>query len=260
MNWIISANPNMYNYSQSFEDNNGVIDWRQGDKKYKVDDLIYIYCAKPDQKIKYKCIITQVNQQFDHIQKDDRYWHDKDEYRKSLNGLFMKLKLIEQADNEKLCLEYLIKNGLKRAPQGPMKLDEKQTLLGYINENLTDLNQADIFPEMINTDIEIYEGLKKEIIVNKYERSSIARQSCINHHGLSCYVCEMNFESTYGEIGRGFIHVHHKTPISQIGKEYKIDYKNDLIPVCPNCHAMLHRTIQGQIIDVYYLKKKLKRN
>ncbi|MBN8589795.1 MAG: HNH endonuclease [Rhodothermia bacterium] len=50
----------------------------------------------------------------------------------------------------------------------------------------------------------------------------------------------MFFEKTFGEIGKGFIHVHHLNAIVEIGKEYKIYPKNDLIPVCPNCHAMIH--------------------
>jgi 5-methylcytosine-specific restriction protein A len=51
----------------------------------------------------------------------------------------------------------------------------------------------------------------------------------------------MNFESTYGEIGRGFIHIHHLKPISTVGGEYSIDPNTDLVPVCPNCHAMMHQ-------------------
>lgn len=38
----------------------------------------------------------------------------------------------------------------------------------------------------------------------------------------------------------GFIHVHHINQISDIGKEYEVDPIKDLIPVCPNCHAMIH--------------------
>ncbi len=51
----------------------------------------------------------------------------------------------------------------------------------------------------------------------------------------------MNFEETYGEIGARFIHVHHLVEISSIGEEYNVDPVNDLRPVCPNCHAILHR-------------------
>jgi 5-methylcytosine-specific restriction protein A len=45
----------------------------------------------------------------------------------------------------------------------------------------------------------------------------------------------------YGDIGRDFIHVHHEVELASIGAEYVIDPINDLKPVCPNCHAMLHR-------------------
>ena len=51
----------------------------------------------------------------------------------------------------------------------------------------------------------------------------------------------MNFRERYGPIGQEFIHVHHLTPLSEIRKSHKVDGAKDLRPVCPNCHAMLHR-------------------
>jgi 5-methylcytosine-specific restriction protein A len=39
----------------------------------------------------------------------------------------------------------------------------------------------------------------------------------------------------------GFIHVHHIKPLAKLGSNYKIDPIKDLRPVCPNCHAVLHR-------------------
>ena len=45
----------------------------------------------------------------------------------------------------------------------------------------------------------------------------------------------------YGERGVGFIHVHHLKPLSEISKEYEVDPIGDLRPLCPNCHAMIHR-------------------
>jgi 5-methylcytosine-specific restriction enzyme A len=51
----------------------------------------------------------------------------------------------------------------------------------------------------------------------------------------------MDFEKVYGEIGKGFIHVHHIVELSNIKSEYKVQPIEDLRPVCPNCHAMLHR-------------------
>ena len=85
------------------------------------------------------------------------------------------------------------------------------------------------------------EGAVSTIQVNSYERNREARQRCLDHHGYSCAVCRFDFEKHYGDIGKGYIHVHHKTPIRAIGKEYQIDPISELIPVCPNCHAMMHK-------------------
>jgi hypothetical protein len=85
------------------------------------------------------------------------------------------------------------------------------------------------------------EGGRKTIIVNAYERSGPARSECIKHYGPKCRVCELDFEKRYGKLGKGFIHVHHIFEISKVGKKYKVDPQKDLRPVCPNCHAMLHR-------------------
>lgn len=90
-------------------------------------------------------------------------------------------------------------------------------------------------------DNDLFEGSKKQITVNAYERSSQARQKCIEHYGTKCTICSFDFEKTYGEIGHNFIHVHHIKPLSEIDEKYKINPIKDLRPVCPNCHAMLHK-------------------
>jgi len=86
------------------------------------------------------------------------------------------------------------------------------------------------------------EGATKTVTVNAYERNAEARRDCIRHHGTSCKVCDFDFGKAYGKLGAGFIHVHHKVPISEIGKAYTLNAIEDLVPVCPNCHAMLHRS------------------
>ena len=85
------------------------------------------------------------------------------------------------------------------------------------------------------------EGALRRVEVNRYERSQINRAICISVHGTQCKVCGLDFGERYGEIGCGFIHVHHIVPVSRMISDYKIDPVNELIPVCPNCHAMLHR-------------------
>lgn len=255
--WIISANAELYDHSSSFE-HFGFIDWRQGKTKYKVSDIVFIYCTRPIYAIQYKCKVEKIDLKYSEIRDDKEYWKNLEEYEKSLLGKFVRLRLIDQISNKIFNLENLKLYGLKAAPQGPIKVIPR--LSQYLKENFTDNYQFEYFPELINEESVEYEGLKKQITVNKYERSSIARNKCINYHGSNCSVCGMNFHDTYGEIGTAFIHVHHIFPLHHLSKEYKVDYKNDLIPVCPNCHCMLHRKINGKELTIEELKNMLKKS
>lgn len=87
----------------------------------------------------------------------------------------------------------------------------------------------------------IYEGAQKKVTINAYERNPRARAMCIGYWKAICCVCGFDFESVYGAPGKGFIHVHHLTAVSQMGNDYQVNPIEDLRPVCPNCHAMLHR-------------------
>ncbi len=100
------------------------------------------------------------------------------------------------------------------------------------------------------TDESVYvEGEVRQRVVDVYERNLAARQACIDHYGPTCRVCEVDFSQRYGPIGEGYIQVHHLTPISQQGGAHIVDPIRDLSPVCPNCHAMLHRHDPPYTID-----------
>jgi 5-methylcytosine-specific restriction protein A len=97
------------------------------------------------------------------------------------------------------------------------------------------------FPEEITKNEKlIIEGRMIEITINAYERDKNAREICLNKHGYKCCICGFDFEEKYGPIGKGKIHVHHIVPISEHKKEYILNPETDLIPVCPNCHFMIH--------------------
>jgi len=97
------------------------------------------------------------------------------------------------------------------------------------------------YPDEVLTPELVWEGAKKQVTVNRYERDRDARRTCIAHHGLRCAVCEMSFGERYGPFAEGLIHVHHLLRLSDIGHEYLVDPIHDLRPVCPNCHAVVHR-------------------
>jgi hypothetical protein len=85
------------------------------------------------------------------------------------------------------------------------------------------------------------EGSCYEVLTTRYERSKINRNICIKHHGWSCKVCLVNLQDVYGDRAKEFIHVHHIEKLADSGSKI-IDPINDLIPVCPNCHCIIHMT------------------
>lgn len=107
---------------------------------------------------------------------------------------------------------------------------------------------------------EYEEGSLLDCHGSKYERNRKARQDCLKYYGYTCRVCGFDFEKQYGKIGREFIEVHHRTEVSSYGgTNHKVHPIEDLIPVCSNCHSMLHRTRPAMsITDLSSLVKNRK--
>lgn len=85
------------------------------------------------------------------------------------------------------------------------------------------------------------EGACTQVTVNRYERSPVNRAACIAAHGSVCKVCRFDFGKVYGPIGHGYIEVHHRVLVSQMGSGYVVDPIRDLVPLCSNCHSAVHR-------------------
>ncbi len=126
---------------------------------------------------------------------------------------------------------------------------ELQEAIREIDEEASLLEIA--IPEEIDFDgyENLYEGAKKQIYVNRYERNRDARDQCVKYYGAQCIICRFDFEKTYGEVGRESIHVHHLKPLSDTGETYRVDPIHDLRPVCPNCHVIIHRKNPPYSID-----------
>lgn len=85
------------------------------------------------------------------------------------------------------------------------------------------------------------EGERFEVRSTAIERSPAARKACLAYHGCACFVCGFDFGEVYGALGEGYIHVHHRNQLALSQGRYEIDPVRDLVPLCPNCHAMVHR-------------------
>lgn len=104
--------------------------------------------------------------------------------------------------------------------------------------------------ETFDENVIIQEGLKQITAGATYQRSKQLRDYAISHftrqNKIDCNCCNFNFNDFYGqEIGKGFIEIHHIRPIFQYDDENVIETiknaVNNLMPVCSNCHRMIHR-------------------
>lgn len=146
-------------------------------------------------------------------------------------------------DNGRLAYFYLV--GEYNGPGWKLWPEVKKALenLGLVEEKITNGTYAGRLPTEVQPFDEkrLYiEGKVAEVFVNRYERNRKARTACIRHYGVTCQGCNFDFGKHYGTIAEGFIQVHHLVPLAEIGKTYQLDPKKDLIPLCANCHSVVH--------------------
>lgn len=106
------------------------------------------------------------------------------------------------------------------------------------------------------TRVKAKEGKKIEIYTYKYERNPKLRAEAIRLHGFTCRACGFNFEEHYGNLGKEYIEIHHVQPLYSFNEEKEIDPSKDLVPLCSNCHRMIHRK-KDSILSIEELKNIL---
>ncbi len=236
--WIVPSSNSIFRIDDAIKNQGGMADWRT--EKFAKGDIVFIYKTAPEKCIRYKMEVSEINIDLEDTLNQEEYWTDKELYYNGITAKNARLKIIEEYSPETFSLQNLHNHGYQGNPQS-VKECKKGELLDYLlKSNPTD--EEEIYDVDYPDDVDdMYEGALMKVRVNKYERSQKARKECVEKKGYRCWACGKDLEEMYGEIGKGFIHIHHLTPISTIGKEYKLNVETDLVPVCPNCHYMLHR-------------------
>lgn len=93
------------------------------------------------------------------------------------------------------------------------------------------------------------------------ERSQKLRAAAIAHYTVDgtvkCAVCGFDFKKIYGELGNGYIQIHHENPIYQYSddgfEEYISEAVKNMKPLCANCHCMVHRN-KSKLVSIAELK------
>jgi len=189
--------------------------------------------------------------------------HHREEQQRIINNQYVEVtsdQLIfikEYYFNSRALAESVLK-GQSRDGSGWVKYGDtlsryNEEILPYIEEKINKLNNKSYLPEEIDVSEHTFiEGALHKVYINAYERDPKARRACLEHWGYKCKVCNLSFDNQYGSYGKGYIHVHHLVPLSKIGKDYVVNPIQDLCPVCPNCHAMLHKN--PQVLQIEELK------
>ncbi len=153
------------------------------------------------------------------------------------------LKLVENGRLD-ISLEALVLREPWRKLFSAEELDVANTRLkiyGYNGIELINEKSDQLIPEEIPVPENYIEGAKYLITVNAYERNLKAREKCITHYGANCIVCAFNFEKFFGLDFKDYIHIHHLRPLATIAENYNLNPIEDLRPICPNCHAIIHK-------------------
>jgi len=160
-------------------------------------------------------------------------WDDNDEFENEDRSYTTKLVKVCSTELEELAqwVKMYRPNAIAEFKKPCEDCASDIEVIKYLNVFSEEIPDSDNFPE----------GSKLHVTVNRYERNAVARKECLEHYGYDCSVCGFNFEEGYGEIGKEFIHVHHLIPLSEVGEDYEVEPIEDMRPVCPNCHAMLHQ-------------------
>lgn len=153
--------------------------------------------------------------------------------------------------NANICaIEYLFNNSFNS--------NDVQTILNAVNNAQRKKREFYIYRE---SDM-VFEGKRYDNNRKIKTRSQKLREAALIHYTRSdgkilCEACGFDFEATYGEIGKGFIEMHHEHPLHQYSDEginsyFAIAIKN-MKPLCANCHRIIHRN-SGSILSIAELK------
>lgn len=100
-----------------------------------------------------------------------------------------------------------------------------------------------IFPEYITKDAKEYLLHEDKFIYGvkaRFETDENIRLKVLKIHGTNCNICGFNYEEAYGDLGLGYIQIHQIA--SEEKTEEELNFDEDFIPICENCHGIIHRS------------------
>ena len=170
------------------------------------------------------------------------HWNEKETSKEYMSWISLLVKFKKPSGGD---WELILKPNVVEALK---KIGWKQGLLPVFS------SRSEAENNILEEQESYYEGSRKLIYSTRYERDPNLRKQVIKLEGTACSCCGFDFEQTYGELGKGFIHIHHTKPLSTYEGEEAIISPDDLVPVCANCHMIIHRQ-KTSTLSIEDLKK-----
>ncbi len=132
-NWIIPSNSSKFNLAKFLSKYDSEVDWKQS-ANFEVGDVVYVYCTKPQMRIRYKMKVIAINIPSSKAKMDKKYWNDEAEFKRGVeNNKFFRMKLLATTQSDMLTMDMLHKQGVKGYIFGPRTIDKELTK--YIESN-----------------------------------------------------------------------------------------------------------------------------
>ncbi len=183
---------------------------------------------------------------------------DVEEYRKRIKSHTV-LKNIDKSEEPRYTevlkwYRLFVKSLQSNTPPIPVPGERAPAPVAKRQESALVHNDADYAPDS--------EGVERQHNLTKKERNPELRRKCIEYYKrqwggrIHCICCGFDFGKAYGNIGEDYIEIHHLTPHHTFDGVHTVDPTTDLIPLCSNCHSMIHRVNgRGECMTLEELKE-----
>lgn len=229
----------------------GKTDWTINSKAKKNDYALFYMTAPVSSIVARGIVITDAERNID----PNDYWYGHFECH--ISDLELLANPVPLAEIRRKIPEW----GYWKTPIKSTRVPDN--LVGKLERLLDKSNEQEavVFPDVDEIDVSVKEGRQRLALHFKRERNQnivrVKKVQVMREKGnLGCEACGFDFRKMYGDLGKDYCEVHHKTPLSELKREIKTRL-TDLAVLCSNCHRMIHKT--EPIMSVTQFRKLLTR-
>lgn len=117
--WIVPNDGALFKTEKALAMNNGLLDWRAGNRKYVVGDIVFLYKSKPESCIRHMLKVVKTGIEGNEALDQKSCWTDYQNHLRRIEGYkYVRLELLQTIQNDNLKIANLRKHGLVSNLQG----------------------------------------------------------------------------------------------------------------------------------------------